>query len=283
MNPTKSSARLALRPGWLAAAAVVGLLALAIPVLAGGPGRAVSRVAAPAGLATKTTWRRTSSQDFNGTALPSGWTVATGNGVNGWGHHALMFYQPGNVRLDGHGNLVINAAKAAPNSRLQCWNGRCRYTSGRVQTSAVFPQTYGRFAARIRLPVGQGIWPGFWMMAPKSEIDVVETIGSRPRLVQGFWHSPTSSGGGSVTLTQPVSAAYHVYGVDWTPTQILWWVDGRPYARATKKRSWIFNRPMQLVFTLQVGGTWPGSPNATTRFPAQMNIDWVRTYTSSNA
>jgi beta-glucanase (GH16 family) len=280
MNPIKSSARLALSPRWLTAAAVVGLLALAVPALAGGPGRGVSRVAAPVGQATKTKWRQTSSQDFNGTALPSGWTVSTGNGVNGWGHHALMSYQPGNVRLDGHGTLVITAAKAARNSRLQCWNGRCQYTSGRVQTSGVFPQTYGRFAARIRLPIGQGIWPGFWMLGPKSEIDVVETIGRLPRLVQGYCHSPTLSGGGALSLPQPLSAGYHVYGVDWTPTQIVWWVDGTPYARATKKRSWTFNRPMQLVLSLQVGGTWPGSPNSTTRFPTEMDIDWVRTYTA---
>ena len=29
---------------------------------------------------------------------------------------------------------------------------------------------------------------------------------------------------------------------------------------------------------LAVGGEWPGSPNASTHFPAQMLVDWVRVW-----
>ena len=38
--------------------------------------------------------------------------------------------------------------------------------------------------------------------------------------------------------------------------------------------------PMFLLVNLAVGGSWPGSPDATTGFPANMQIDYVRAYAS---
>jgi hypothetical protein len=80
---------LAVRRTWLPGVVVFGLLALAATVIAGPSGSsaksvapAAERVTWTAKRATKVTWRRTSTQDF------------TGNGVNGWGHHDLVYYLP---------------------------------------------------------------------------------------------------------------------------------------------------------------------------------------------
>jgi len=35
-----------------------------------------------------------------------------------------------------------------------------------------------------------------------------------------------------------------------------------------------------IILNLAVGGSWPGSPNSTTPFPAQMLVDYVRIYTN---
>jgi beta-glucanase (GH16 family) len=75
---------------------------------------------------------------------------------------------------------------------------------------------------------------------------------------------------------------YHVYGVDWTPQSITWWVDDRPYAQFLKYSGWPFTKPFFLILNLQVGGEWPGPPNATTRFPADMTVDWIRVYRASS-
>jgi len=40
----------------------------------------------------------------------------------------------------------------------------------------------------------------------------------------------------------------------------------------------VFERPFFLILNLAVGGDWPGSPDASTVFPAQMSVDWVRVY-----
>jgi beta-glucanase (GH16 family) len=35
---------------------------------------------------------------------------------------------------------------------------------------------------------------------------------------------------------------------------------------------------MYIIANLAVGGDWPGNPDATTRFPGSMDIDYIRVY-----
>ncbi|HEX6717425.1 MAG TPA: hypothetical protein VF088_09955, partial [Pyrinomonadaceae bacterium] len=41
---------------------------------------------------------------------------------------------------------------------------------------------------------------------------------------------------------------------------------------------WVFDHPFFLILNVAVGGTWPGSPDATTVFPQTMLVDYVRVY-----
>jgi beta-glucanase (GH16 family) len=44
---------------------------------------------------------------------------------------------------------------------------------------------------------------------------------------------------------------------------------------------WPFDSgPSFIILNLAVGGSWPGSPNASTPFPATMLVDYVRVYTN---
>ena len=38
------------------------------------------------------------------------------------------------------------------------------------------------------------------------------------------------------------------------------------------------NKPMFMLANLAVGGQWPGAPDASTRFPATYEIDYIRAY-----
>ena len=75
-----------------------------------------------------------------------------------WGNAQLEYdtNRAENVSLDGQGRLAITARKESLAGQS--------YTSGRIKTQGLFAQAYGRFEARIKLPVGQGIWPAFWML-----------------------------------------------------------------------------------------------------------------------
>ncbi len=97
------------------------------------------------------------------------------------------------------------------------------------------------------------------------------------------------SEGLSAAATLPNGAAwadaYHVFGVDWRPGSVTWLVDGvaqRTVTRADVGSSpWVFDKPFFVLLNVAVGGTWPGSPDATTRFPQQMLVDWVRVWQQS--
>ena len=93
-----------------------------------------------------------------------------------------------NVYQDGQGNLVLEARKSNPEG-LQCWYGPCDYTSARITTSGHFSFTYGRLEARIKIPYGQGLWSGLWLLGSNvvtvgwplcGEVDIMENIGKEP-------------------------------------------------------------------------------------------------------
>ncbi|MFQ3558433.1 family 16 glycosylhydrolase [Streptomyces gramineus] len=246
----------------------------------------------------------TFSDTFDGPAgsavNSSKWTQETGDNVN---NHEREYYTSGtnNAALDGQGHLVITAKKENP-ANYQCWYGTCQYTSARLNTSGKFSAQYGHVEARMKIPRGQGMWPAFWMLGtdigqvgwPNSgEIDVMENVGFEPSTVHGTIHGPGYSGsagiGAGYTLPngQVFADGFHTFAVDWAPNSITWSVDGIAYETRTPAdvggNTWAFNKPFFLILNLAVGGYWPGDPNSSTAFPAQLVVDSVSVTTSDTA
>jgi beta-glucanase (GH16 family) len=72
--------------------------------------------------------------------------------------------------------------------------------------------------------------------------------------------------------------------VEWSPSAIIWRVDGVEYFRVTNTQA-ISNEPMYLILDTEIGapGSWPGAPHPSSVFPGTMDIDYVRIYQASNA
>jgi beta-glucanase (GH16 family) len=229
-------------------------------------------------------WTSTWIDSFNTRQGLKRWWPASAN-TGGKSEHELQWYDKSNATIS-NGKLVLTATKGGGGHT--CWNGRpCQYSSARIQS--YFDQEYGVFEARIKLPGGRGIWPAFWMQGdnykkvflPKAgEIDIVEVNGKQPAdRLSGFAHAKD----GHATdyydrLPESIYDGYHVYGVEWTPKGISWYVDGKKYGNLPAYRGWVFNHPFNIILSLAVGGGWPGSPNASTQFPARMYVDWLRVY-----
>ncbi|WP_144713621.1 family 16 glycosylhydrolase [Curtobacterium pusillum] len=213
-------------------------------------------------------------------------------GAGGWGNNELETYTDArrNAALDGSGNLVITARREADGT----------FTSARLKSEGTYTAQYGQVAARIKIPRGQGIWPAFWMLGADigtvgwpacGEIDIMENVGYEPSVVHGTVHGPGYSGtqGISAAFTNPSGAAFaddfHVFAVDWRPDAITWSVDGTAYRTMTRAdvggNPWVFDKPFFVVLNVAVGGTWPGAPDASTRFPQTMTVDWVRVVANS--
>jgi beta-glucanase (GH16 family) len=240
------------------------------------------------------------SDEFTGIAGglpdPSKWSFDTGGG--GWGNRELQYYTPassGNAILDGHGHLKIIARKG----RYTGPDGvSSNYTSGRLQTLHTFEFTYGLVQARIEVPEGAGLLPTFWALGSDAydgpgswpgsgEIDAMEVRGAEPQVLYGTVHGPWTwlpgGLGGELHVKAPLSRKFHTYAVEWSPTSVAFLLDGRVYrtVRPSQLRPgspWPFQHPFFLLLNLTVGGKFGGDPRASTRFPASMDVDWVRVW-----
>jgi beta-glucanase (GH16 family) len=277
------------------AAAATLLAALACGAFAAG-----STAREPTGVATAIAvgaplWEEQFEGPSGAPPNPARWNFDTGGG--GWGNEELQSYtsRPQNASLDGEGDLVITARRESYTGA----DGIHRdYTSARLQTLGKFEFTYGTLEARIEVPQGQGLAPAFWTLGNDAyrgqngwpgcgEIDAMEVFNSEPNMVNGHVHGPwpaypTGVGGGA-RASEPLSAGFHVYAVEWTPEKVSFLLDGKTYETVERSQlpssyAWPFRHPNFILLNLAVGGEWPGAPNAATEFPARMLVDWVRVW-----
>lgn len=261
--------------------------------------------AAPAG------WKLVWSDEFDGQQLDrTKWGFDQGG--RGWGNNELEFYtdRPENAYVQD-GMLHIRAIKESYQGAL--------YTSARLKTRNLFFRKYGRFEFRAKLPTGKGLWPALWMMPQQSkyggwpasgEIDVMEARGQEPNKVLGTLHygsrppANTHTGKDYILPDNGTIADFHVYGLEWEPGEIRWYVDdrlyqrqnfwwscsntdarrGAPPANESKLNPWPapFDQPFYLILNLAVGGNFLGNPDVSTQFPAEMVLDYVRVYDKTN-
>ncbi len=161
------------------------------------------------------------------------------------------------------------------------------YVSGMVMTGGNdsdaneprFNFLYGYMEVRAKLPPGQGMWPAIWMMPASydddnGEMDVLEVVGKDPREANFSLHRH-GAGDTDDWVGPDFSQGFHTFGVDWQPDHVAWYVDGVERARMTD-RSLICPEAMYPILNLAIGGDWGGPPDASTVFPATMDVDYVR-------
>ena len=240
------------------------------------------------------------SDEFDGTSLDATkWEPMIGTGTlyglpAGWGNNELQYYQSDSNNLFVAGGHLHIVARPEP---VAGWN----YTSARIRTHGLAEFLYGRIEARIQLPSGQGLWPAFWMLPTNSpyggwaaggEIDIMESVNTATTAhgtihFGGTWPD-NQSNGGSYDPPGSVISGFHTYAIEWDPFQIRWYFDDVHYHTANSNQWWSangggdeeapFDAPFHLLLNVAVGGNWPGPPNGSTPFPAEMLVDYVRVY-----
>lgn len=192
----------------------------------------------------------------------------------GFGHDPFVF--------DGE-HLTIRAIPTPSHLRTSANNKP--YLSGALNSYGKFRMRYGYVEMRARLPAGKGLWPAFWLLHDhengiRPEIDVVEMLGDDPRVIYQTYHHYQGQTLQSTPSYQvwntDFSAGFHTYAMHWEPGTITWYVDGE--ARNSYQSNAVPTEDMYLLVNLAVGGNWPGSPDGSTPFPADMTIDYIRAY-----
>ncbi len=262
--------------------------------------RSTITTSAPAG------WRMAWADEFNGTTLDTTKWNAENNSTFGDGNKELacLMNRPENIAL-GNGALTLRARHEA--TPLKCGSNDSRFPNGRSYSSAMVDTrgkmdfNYGRFEMRAKLPTqavtSKGLWPAFWMRPTNGgtgELDIMEAVGSNAtgneqnKVHHTIWYDynrtyPHQTVTHAFASGLP-SDGFHTYAAEWDPGVIRWYVDGKlTYERNRTTTTWLDQafapgKKFFLRLNLAVGGNWPGSPDAATKFPGDYIIDYVRAY-----
>lgn len=119
---------------------------------------------------------------------------------------------------------------------------------------------YGKVEADILASDGQGIISSIYLQSDDlDEIDIAEIFGGRPQEFQSNYfvkgNTTTYDRGGYHPMNTPPMSEYHRYGVEWTPNEIVWKLDGETVRVLTSDSPQGFpTSPMFLKFSLWAGG-----------------------------
>jgi len=231
------------------------------------------------------------SDEFDGSAVdPAKWGYDLGGG--GWGNNELEHYtnSTDNAYL-ASGSLVIEAKRQNQGNR--------NYTSARLLTKGKQDFNFGRVDVRAKMPQGKGLWPAIWMLGSDidqnnwpacGEIDIMELRGQEPNKMLTtvhFGNNPSDhrlQGSPDQTLASGSFAdAFHLFSVVRSKDQMRFYLDGSLYYTLASGSAspYPFNKPFFLVLNVAVGGNFlgpTGNPDASTAFPQQMQVDYVRYY-----
>ena len=222
--------------------------------------------------------------EFNASSLNSSLVVLNRDGDQS--NSELECYTPSNVSL-GSGVLDIRTQSGycpPPNNYP--------YTSGMVQWDT-FQYTYGTLEARMKMPGGQGTWPGLWLLGSNcqlsnhttadnvlgcdwhhtgsQEIDIAEKLCGNNCMNEELWADTGNTGCRPSTLSD-VTTNWHTYTLEWKPGSLIWKIDGVETCSATQG---VPASPMFLIINTAVGGAGGGTVDPST-LPQDFQIDYVR-------
>lgn len=233
------------------------------------------------------------------------------DGIRGWGGEYEVYttsgyttapYNPfeisnGTLKITAipKGTTYPDAPQPYLSGALETSNGPFWQDAAQRATRGGFEQKYGTWEIRCKIPKGQGVWCAFWLdggitygVTPgdqHGEIDIFEVVGDG--LIYQTVHNHWEGGSEDITIPLAHEAAFHNYKVEWTPDNIIWYIDGVETFRASQEMAHKYRDicgPMYLAINQALGG-WLGPPDGTTPFPSVFEIDWVRVlpYTGASA
>lgn len=172
--------------------------------------------------------------------------------------------------------------------------------TGAVETKGKFSFQHGKIEVRARTNLHEGNFPAIWLMpeppAPRhpfgGEIDIFESYGTHKDAKQTIHTNWT------LNLKQNNNprnhfaknhfdiSRWHVYGLEWTPTSLVFLIDGNVTGfyrksddtEALANGQWPFDHPFYIILnqSLRRFGTFGGDPDM--NYVYETHFDWVRVY-----
>lgn len=211
------------------------------------------------------------------------------------------------VNSPGNNAVVLNF-KHEPYSCTNVQDWACNwynyaYQSGCIQTKPSSNLKFGYIEARMKVPYGVGLWPAFWLFGEDplkpandyEEIDIFEINAGRVEscpMAMGYagdihYQSYLLTGLPPYGITYQGTSCHeniqvaevddyrnwHLYGLEWTPNKIIWYIDGNIVRVSQNQGLTHFEK---IIFNVAKSNYTPMS--GTTIFPAKMYIDYIKVY-----
>jgi beta-glucanase (GH16 family) len=224
------------------------------------------------------------------------------------------FFLDDNVYTQNGNLLFVTKFEKLKLTDLDGETKKLKYSSGLVNSFTKFKQKYGYFEARIKLPVGRGLWSAFWLMPDRlldvnnvsfqkgmrstkiverseifingkgMEIDIMEYLTEWKRKkyhIAAHWDGYSESLKSHRGFYKPEKEfddGYHKFGLYWAKDLLVWYFDGIEINRFESPR--VADVPMYMILSTNLGGwaTWRVERD---HLPEQTVIDYVRVWQSN--
>jgi len=206
------------------------------------------------------------------------------------------------------GALTLKARREA----LATSNGAAMTTAMMTSRDKYNTFTHGVVEARVKLPTGKGLWPAFWLIGngtgasgwPKTgEIDIFEYVnnasGGIGRMYSSVHWGDIVNGSIASHYASSKSVAspwwgdgqFHTFSLHRTSNFLRFYIDGvqvmqlspgelvPDYAKPIPAGGALFDDPMHVRLSLEVGGPWAGQGYSPSQYePGDMVVDYVRSW-----
>nr|WP_276900034.1 family 16 glycosylhydrolase [Pedobacter kyonggii] len=168
------------------------------------------------------------------------------------------------------------------------------FTASQISTANSFLQKYGYFECRVLVNKTIGPHCSFWLQSPTMgatnnpaldgvEIDIFEhhmANGANIARQNLHWNGYGANHQtiGSKQTISGLQAGFHTFGLEWTSSAYIFYVDGIEKWRTSTA---ISHRSEFLIFSMEVTGF--GGDRFAGTYPDFMDIDWVRVYRTKKA
>jgi beta-glucanase (GH16 family) len=184
-----------------------------------------------------------------------------------------------------NGYLQITAQPdATPHGYPGSWE------SGLISSEGNFSQKYGYFEMRADLSNSPGAWDAFWLLPDRNpnldsdsdwtELDIFEHYGNNNAGTYRWIHTNDGEKYSDPNATLQVYSdnpeqvtGYHTYGVNWTPTSLDFYFDGK--LMGSRPTPSDYHDPMHILANLAVEKNGSGHNQK-----MDMKIDYIRVFSN---
>lgn len=237
--------------------------------------------------------------EFDGSAVnTSKWEINRKDGIV-----SDQILASGDYRTVENGSLNLKVAKLSGN------DGKNYACSIGATTRDKMSFKYGYLEMRAKFNYQTGIGNALWTKSiadegdSMAEVDIAETMGSNNSFIPNLhvwkdskgtqYNKDDSRCSKKKTFSDTEKNEYHIYGYEWTADYIRIYIDGELLQEYDLKTAYedgidmsCFQDPQFLILSsgVSVSGTnGYNSPDETTVFPSQADIDWIRLYQKSGS